>query len=108
MRPTLATKEPATGLLEPSEFVWALGSVCVLHQRNFSVDLLVTFPPVRSSPLRNFIPSTSTQNQLRKKNHAHPTQSLPIITQSNCGCCCSHCHAAYQRLRHPHGCCVHH
>ena len=36
----------ATSKFEASQLIWALGSVCTLHQRNFSPDMLAReFPP---------------------------------------------------------------
>ena len=50
MQKTRNTNEPATSKFEASQLIWALGSVCLLHQRNFSPDMLVReFPPENSA-----------------------------------------------------------
>lgn len=46
MQATQNAKKPATSKFEASQLIWALGSVCTLHHRNFSPDMLVReFPP---------------------------------------------------------------
>lgn len=46
MQATQNVDKQATSKFEASQLLWALGSVCVLHQRNFSADMLVReFPP---------------------------------------------------------------
>ena len=43
---TPPARQPATIRFAASELIWALGSLCGLHQRNFSAEMLVhEFPP---------------------------------------------------------------
>ena len=50
MQKTRSTNEPATSKFEASQLIWALGSVCTLHQRSFSPDMVAReFPPENSA-----------------------------------------------------------
>ncbi len=53
------TKKQEISRFDASSLIWALGSVCVLHQRNFSPDMLVReFPPDASETGARYSEST--------------------------------------------------
>ena len=59
MLTTQNIKKQATLKFETSQLTWALGSVCVLHQRNFSPEMLAQeFPPEISASGNYYSEST--------------------------------------------------
>ena len=59
MLTTQNIKKQATLKFETSQLIWALGSVCVLHQRNFSPEMLAQeFPPEISTSGNYYSEST--------------------------------------------------
>ena len=59
MLTTQNIKKQATLKFETSQLTWALGSVCVLHQRNFSPEMLAQeFPPEISTSGNYYSEST--------------------------------------------------
>ena len=72
MRPKPSSAQREVQVFNASELLWALGSLCVLHQRHFSADMLVReFPPELSDSGEHY-----TESSL-----LHAAQSLGFTTK---------------------------
>lgn len=82
---------PAQGF-DVSEFVWALGSICSLSQRNFSAELLLReFPPDLASASAHYPESSLLHaaqrlgfrvKRIRLKSHDCLTLPLPLLVHT--------------------------
>ncbi len=93
MRFTRSATRQAPAIFDANQLAWALGSVCLLHQRHFCPELLTQeFPPTRSAGGAHYLESTLLQaaqrlgfraKRVRIRARDCASLPLPVLVQIN-------------------------